>query len=78
MDDKFKIVKAIKKTLDLSKLKTFPYIKLSVYQNSKYIFERVETIWGKEENAGSLLSPQCCQKAFSPRCQVIIDCKRFN
>ena len=52
--------------LDLSKLKAFADDKINVTQKLKFVFERVENIVGKGENAGYqhfLLIPQCFQKA---------------
>ena len=38
--------------LDRSKLKTFADDKITVTENLKFVFERVENIMGKGENAG--------------------------
>ena len=57
------------KILGLPKLKAFADDKLSVTQNVKIVFHRIEYIVRKEENAGYqhfLLFPQCFQKAFPP------------
>ena len=40
------------KILDRSKLKTFADDKINVTENLKFVFERVENIVGKGENAG--------------------------
>ena len=56
------------KILGLPKLKAFADDKLNVTQNLKDVFHRIESIVGKEENAGYqhfILFPQCFQKAFS-------------
>ena len=52
--------------LDWSKLKAFADDKINVTEKLKFVFERVENIVGKGENAGNqhfLLFPQCFQKA---------------
>ena len=54
--------------LDQSKLKAFAGDKLKVIHVAKIVPDKIETIVGKEENAGYqhfLLFPQCFQKAFS-------------
>ena len=48
------------KILDLSKLKAFADDKINVTQKFNFVFERIENIVGKGENAGF---PQCFQKA---------------
>ena len=56
------------KISDWSKLKAFADNKLSVTQNVKVVFHRIEDVVDKEENAGYqlfLLLPQYFQKAFS-------------
>ena len=56
------------KIVGFPKLKTFADNKLNVTPNIKVVFDRIENIVGKEENAGYqhfLLFPQCFQKAFS-------------
>ena len=63
------------KILGLPKLKAFADDKLSVNQNVKVVFHRIENIVGKEENAGYqhfLLFPQCFQKAFSSNASKIV------
>ena len=53
------------KILDKSNLKAFADDKKKVTENLKFLFERVENIVGKGENAGYqhfLLFPQCFQK----------------
>ena len=57
-----------KKILDLSKLEAFADEKLKVTKIMKLLFDRVENIVGKGENAGYqhfLLFPICFQKPFS-------------
>ena len=52
--------------LDWNKLKVFPDNKLNAGKIKISVFERVENIVGKEENAGCqhfLLFPQCFQKS---------------
>ena len=54
--------------LCLPKVRAFADDKLNVTQNIKDVFHRIESIVGKEENAGYqhfLLFKQCFQKAFS-------------
>ena len=54
------------KTLDVTKLKAFADDKINVTQMMIPVFDRVENIVGKGENAGNqhfLLFPQCFQKA---------------
>ena len=61
--------------LDLSKLKAFAEDKSNVTQNIQFVFERIENIVGKEENAGYqhfLLFPQCFQKAFYSRVSKVV------
>ena len=53
------------KILDWSKLKAFVDDKINVTEKFKFLFERVESIVGKGENAGYqhfLLFPKCFQK----------------
>ena len=55
------------KILKLTKLKTFAVHKTNVAQMMISVFDRVENIVGKGENAGYkhfLHFPQCFQKAF--------------
>ena len=57
------------KILDWSKLKTFADDKIEVLKMVIFVFDRVENIVGKGENAGYqyfLLFPQCFQGAFNP------------
>ena len=57
------------------KLKAFADDKLNVTQNIKVVFNRIENIVAKEENAGYqhfLLFPQCFQKAFSSSTSKVI------
>ena len=59
----------------LPKLKAFADDKLNVTQNVKVVFHRIESIVGKEENAGYqhfLLFPQCFQKAFSSSASKVV------
>ena len=54
------------KSFNLSKLKAFADEKINVAQNLKFVYDRVENIVGKGENAGYqhfLLFPQCFQKS---------------
>ena len=54
------------KTLDVTKLKAFADNKINVGQMMISVFDRVENIVGKGENAGYqhfLIFPQCFQKA---------------
>ena len=54
------------KNLDLSKLKVFADDILQLAKMTKNVFERVENMVGKGENAGNqhyLLFPLCFQKA---------------
>ena len=54
------------KTLDVTKLKAFADDKINVAQMIFFVFDRVENIAGKGENAGYqhfLLFSQCFQKA---------------
>ena len=54
--------------LDMIKFKAFADAQINVAQNLKFVYERVENIVGKWENAGNqhfLLFPQCFQKSFS-------------
>ena len=63
------------KILGLPKLKAFADDKLSVTQNVKIVFHRIEYIVRKEENAGYqhfLLFPQCFQKAFSSSASKVV------
>ena len=56
------------KNLDLSKLKAFADDILKVTQMAKFVLDKMESIVGKEENAGYqhfLLFPQCFQRALS-------------
>ena len=53
------------KILDWSKLKAFAEDKMNVTYELKFVSERIENIFGKEENAGYqhfLLFPKCFQK----------------
>ena len=63
-------------------MKTFEDDKLNVTQNVKVVFQRIENIVGKEENAGYqhfLLFPQCFQKAYSSNVsKVVIVWERVN
>ena len=55
--------------LEKAKLKGFPDDKLTLVRNLISLFDWVENIVGKGENAGYqhfLLFPQCFQKAFIP------------
>ena len=55
------------KILDWSKLKAFADKKIKVLKKMISVFDRVENIVGKEENAGYKhfpLFPQCFQMAF--------------
>ena len=55
------------KILDWSKLKAFEVNKIKVIEKLKFVFETVEKIVGKGENAGYqhfLLFPQCLQDLF--------------
>ena len=55
------------KIVDWSKLKAFADDKIKVLKMMTIVFNRVENIVGKGENAGFqhfLLLPQCFQKAF--------------
>ena len=58
------------KILGLPKLKAFADDKSNVTQNVKVVFQRIENIVGKEENAGYqhilFLFLQCFQKDISP------------
>ena len=54
------------KILDYSTLKAIADNKINETEKLKFVFERVENIVGKGENAGNqhfLLFPQCFQKA---------------
>ena len=54
------------KILDLSKLKAFAEDKINLTKMMIYVFDGIENIAGKRENAGYqhfLLFPQCFQKA---------------
>ena len=56
------------KILDWSKLKAFANNNLDVSKKMISVYDRVESIVGKRENAGNqhfLLFPQCCPKASS-------------
>ena len=56
--------------LDLSKLRAFADDKIKVLKKTIFVFDRVENIVGKGENAGYqhfLLFPQCFQKASFQR-----------
>ena len=56
------------KIVGLPKLKAFADDKLNVTENVKVVFQRIENIVGKEENAGYLhflIFLQCFPKAFS-------------
>ena len=58
------------KMLDCSKLKTFADDKIESAKVVTFVFDRVENIVGKEENAGFqyfLLFPQYVQKDFFSR-----------
>ena len=57
------------KILDPSKLKAFSDDKIKVPKTTIFVFDRVENIVGKGENAGYqhfLLFPQCFRRAFYP------------
>ena len=57
------------KILGLPKLKAFAGLKLNVTQNIKVVFQRIENIVGKEENAGYqhfLLFPNVFKGFFPP------------
>ena len=63
------------KILGLPEMKAFVDDKLNVTQNVKVVFNRIENIVGKEENAGYqyfLLFPQCFQKAFSSSASKVV------
>ena len=54
------------KVLEVTKLKAFPDVKINVAQMLIYVFDQIENLVGKGQNAGYkhfLLSPQCLQKA---------------
>ena len=56
------------KILDMSRLKAFTDDKMNIAKMMIYVFDKVENIVGKGENAGYqhfLLFPQYFQKAFS-------------
>ena len=55
--------------LDWSILKAFADDKIRVFKMMIFVFDRVENIMGKGENAGNqhfLLFPQCFQRAYYP------------
>ena len=57
-----------KKKIALSNLKAFTRNLLNIIQNIKLVFNRIENIVGKGENAGHqhfLFFPKCFQKALS-------------
>ena len=57
------------KILDWSKRKAFADDKIKLPKMMIFVFDRVENIVGKGENAGYqhvLLSPQCFQRCFYP------------
>ena len=61
--------------LAFPKLKAFADDISNVIQNIKVVFNRIENIVGKEENAGYqhfLLFPACFQKAFSPSASKVV------
>ena len=63
------------KILGFPKFKAFPEDKSNVTQNVKVVFNMIENIVGKEENAGYqhfLLVPQCFQKAFSSSASKVV------
>ena len=70
------------KILDWSKLKAFAYNKIEVPTTMIFVFDRLENIVEKGENAcyqHFLLFPQCFQNAFYSRSlEVGIVCLRFN
>ena len=58
------------KSLNLSKLKAYADEKLNILQMIEFVFDRIENIVGKGENAGDqhfLLFLQCFRKAFLSR-----------
>ena len=72
MDRKVQTVKPNNKMIDWSKFKalTIADNNSDVARMANFVFDRVENIAGKGENAGYqhfLLFPQCFQKAFSLR-----------
>ena len=53
--------------LDSTQLKALAYDKINVTQMFRFVFEKLENIVGKGENAGYkhfLLFPQCFQEAY--------------
>ena len=58
------------KILDLSKLRAFADNKIRLARMMVFVFDRIENIMEKGENAGYqyfLLFPQCFQKVFNSR-----------